>query len=179
MKKIVISLMLIICFSLIVSAQEKKTKNTLRLSDGQVSPPATLAEMNWLAGHWTGDAFGGLCEEIWSPARDGAMMGMFRLINNGKATFYEMMTIVEENGTIILRLKHFSPKLIGWEEKTKTVDFKFVGNKDGAIHFEGLTFKPEGKNSVTIYLAVEQKDGPAIEEVIRYRRVSEKETVNK
>ena len=170
MRKIIGMLGLMVALSIAIFAQEKNTENTLKLSAGQNSPSATLAEMNWLPGNWTGNAFGGLCEEIWSPPRDGAMMGMFRLINNGKATLYEMMTLVEENGTIILRLKHFSPKLIGWEEKNKTVDFKYVGKKDGVIHFEGLAFKPEGKKAVTIYLATQQKDGKMTEEVIRYTR---------
>ena len=40
-------------------------------------PKATLADMSWLTGHWTGTALGGFVEEIWSEPRGGAMMGMF------------------------------------------------------------------------------------------------------
>jgi Domain of unknown function (DUF6265) len=176
MKKMVSCFVLAAAFAQTVVAQEKKTEHTLKLGVGRASPPATLADISWLAGHWTGNAFDGLCEEIWSPPRHGAMMGMFRLINHGKTTLYELMTLVEEQGSLILRLKHFGPKLNGWEEKAKTVDFKFVGKQDGAVHFEGLTFKPEGKpegkTGVTIYLAVEQKGDKVEEEVIRYTRVA-------
>lgn len=172
MKKIIGLIVLIFVFSLVAFAQEKKTENTLKLSAGQNSPAATLAEMSWLTGNWAGEALGGLCEEIWSPPRNGAMMGMFRLIIKEKTILYEMMTLIEENGSLIPRLKHFSPKLVGWEEKNKSVDFKYVGKKDGVVHFEGLTFKPEGKNGVTIYLAMEQKDGTVTEEIIRYKRAS-------
>lgn len=175
MKKFVVLTALTIFLSLTAFAQEKQTEHTLRLSAGQQSPPATLAEMNWLVGHWTGNAFGGLSEEIWSQPQNGAMMGMFRQINNGKTVFYELMTLVEENGSILMRLKHFNPNLTGWEEKDKTVDFKFVGKKDGVIHFEGMAFrpegKPEGKDAVTIYVAMRQKDGSVHEEAFRYKRV--------
>ncbi len=104
------------------------------------------------------------------------MMGMFRQINNGKTVFYELMTLVEENGSIVMRLKHFNPNLTGWEEKDKTVDFKFVGKKDGVIHFEGMAFRPEGrpegKDTITVYLAIRRKDGSLHEETFRYARAN-------
>ncbi|MGH9938484.1 MAG: DUF6265 family protein, partial [Blastocatellia bacterium] len=152
---------------------DKQTEHTLKLSVGQQSPPATIAEMAWLAGHWMGNALGGLTEEMWSPPRDGVMLGMFRLIKNGKPVFYEILTLVEENGTIVIRLKHFHANLAGWEEKDKSVEFKFVGKKNGVIHFEGMAFKPEGKDSVTVYLAIGQKDGSVREETFRYTRVKQ------
>lgn len=45
-----------------------------RLGD-KPSPPATLAAVGWLEGHWLGDGLGGVSEEIWSPPRGGVMMG--------------------------------------------------------------------------------------------------------
>ena len=38
----------------------------------------------WLAGHWTGDGFGGVSDEVWSLPADGVMMGMYRNIQDGK-----------------------------------------------------------------------------------------------
>lgn len=168
-------LFLVLCLLGLISstalAQDKQTEHTLKLSAGQKSPAATLAEMDWLVGHWMGNAFGGVSEEIWAKSAGGAMMGMFRQVNDGKTVFYELMTLVEENETILIRLKHFNPNLTGWEEKDKTVSFKYVGKKDGVIHFEGMAFKPEGKDAVTIYVAIGQKDGSVHEEEFRYKRV--------
>ena len=45
------------------SAQEKLTERTFRLKAGTPSPPATISDMAWLAGHWAGEALGGLSEE--------------------------------------------------------------------------------------------------------------------
>lgn len=172
-----IALLALLLTPLSALAQEKQTEHTLKLSAGQKSPAATLAEMNFLVGHWTGNAFGGVSEEIWAKPAGGAMMGMFRQINNGKIVFYELMTLVEEQGTILMRLRHFNPNLTGWEEKDKTVDFKFVGKKDGVIHFEGMAFRPEGKpegnEAVTVFLAIRQKDGSVHEEAFRYKRVGQ------
>ena len=152
-------------------AQERLTENTLKLSANKKSAPATIKDMQWLAGHWTGEALGGLSEEMWSPPRDGVMMGMYRLVRDGKPIFYELLTLVEENGSLMIRLKHFNADMTGWEEKNKTVDFPFVAKIGGVIHFDGMAFRPDGNDAVTIFLAIRQKDGSFREETFRYTRV--------
>jgi hypothetical protein len=152
------------------AAQEKQTENTFKLSAGADSPPADLSAMEWLAGHWVGNALGGISEEIWSPPRGGSMMGMYRLVKDGKPVFYELLTIVEEKGSLLLRLKHFHGDLKGWEEKNDTVDFPLVAVRDGAVHFEGMSFHPRG-DDLTVYLAIGGKDGSVREEAFTYRRV--------
>ena len=79
-----------LCFTL-SQAQERLTEHTFKLSAGKQSPAATIADMAWLAGHWIGGGLGGLTEEVWSPPRNGVMMGMFRLVRDGKPIFYELL----------------------------------------------------------------------------------------
>jgi hypothetical protein len=163
---------LAICCLMVASlavAQEKLTERTFKLAAGDNSPPATLDAMRWLAGRWVGKALGGTSEEIWSAPNAGSMMGMYRLIKDGKPVFYELLTIVEENGSLLLRLKHFNPDLKGWEEKDKTVDFPLVAVRDGAVHFEGMSFHPRG-DTMTVYLAIRTKDGGVREEAFAYTR---------
>ena len=97
-------------------------------------------------------------------------MGMYRLIKDDKPVFYESLWIVEENGTLVMRLKHFYPNLIGWEEKDKTVDFKFVKKDGRRVYFSGLTFDFANDKELTIYLALRQKDGTVKEEVFKMKR---------
>jgi hypothetical protein len=68
-------------------------------------------------------------------------------------------------------LKHFNPDLTGWEEKDKTIDSPFITKADGVVHFDGLAFRPEGKDAMTIYLAI-RRDGNVREEKFHLRRVS-------
>src|SRR5690606_36146300 len=96
-----------------------------RLGDAQ-SPPATIDRVAWLAGRWVGEGLGGVSEEIWSPPAGGAMMGSYRLLKDGAPVFYEMFLLVEEKGTLILKVKHFAPDFTGWEEKSEFVDFPLV-----------------------------------------------------
>lgn len=153
-------------------AQLKQTENTLKLADGQAGEKAMIADMAWLAGTWAGDGLGGVSEEIWSKPQGGIMMGMYRMLKNDKPIFYELLTLSESNGSLLIRLKHFHANFVGWEEKDKTVDFRFVKKDGKRIYFEGMTFEPNGKSAVTIYLAIGNKDGSVREEIFRYKRVN-------
>jgi hypothetical protein len=63
------------------------SQNTLTLNGGK-SPKATLNDVSWISGHWKGEAFGGLTEEIWAPPFGNSMMGSFKLVENGIVSFY-------------------------------------------------------------------------------------------
>ena len=170
MKLILIAVIAFVVFPAVIKTQERSTDNTLRLAEGRAGEAATLADIAQLSGSWTGTGLGGLSEEIWSKPAAGVMMGMYRLIKDNKPVFYESLWVVEENGTIVMRLKHFHPNLVGWEEKDKTVDFKFVKKEGKRVFFSGLTFDFASDKELTIYLALRQKDGTVKEEVFRMKR---------
>jgi hypothetical protein len=151
-------------------AEEAMTANTLRLSADQKPPAATIADMAWYAGRWTGTGLGGWTEEIWSPPRDGTMMGMYRMVKDGKPIFYELLLIAEENGSLAIKLKHFHADLRGWEERDASLRFPLVAKRDGRIYFDGMTFERVGTDRVKVYLAIEHKDGSVREEIFEYSR---------
>jgi len=150
-------------------AEEAMTANTLRLSPDQKPPAATIADMAWYAGRWTGTGLGGFTEEIWSPPRDGTMMGMYRMIKDGKPIFYELLLIAEESGSLAIKLKHFHGDLRGWEDRDVSLRFPLVAKRDGRLYFDGMTFERVGNDRVKIYLAIEnKKDGSVREEIFEY-----------
>ena len=145
---------LLLCSTSFLPAQEKLTEHTLQLAEGGTSPSARVTDFAWLEGHWQAEALGGNAEEIWSPPAAGTMVGMFRLVKDGEAAFYEIFTLTEEDETVLLRLKHFNSDLTGWEEKDETVDFPLVAfNKDQAW-FDGLTYQRRGPDEIQVYLAM-------------------------
>lgn len=144
--------------------------NTLRLDEHEVSPRATLQDIAWIQGHWKGEAFGGIVEEIWTPPLGGSMMCAFKLVVNNEVRFYEIVTLSEENSTLMLRLKHFHKDLKGWEEKDETVDFPLVKVTPGKMFFDGFTFERISENEMNIYVIIEQ-EGKEREATFNYRRV--------
>lgn len=147
------------------SRLQNRTPNTFMASSEVPSPPATLQGMTWFAGNWTGTGLGGMCEESWSQPAAGAMMGMFRLVKEGKVVFYEFLTLVEHEGSLLLKLKHFNPDLTGWEEKADFIKFRLLKIEPEAVYFEGLTFKRVGRDQLEIFLAIRNRtDGTVREE---------------
>lgn len=164
MKKI-LTLSAIICLIQInINAQ-----NTTVLSDGLTSPAATISEVAWIAGHWRGEAFGGITEEIWSPPLGNSMMCVFRLIKEEKVGFYEIVTITEENNSLMLRLKHFHHDLKSWEEKDETVDFPLVKIENNRAMFQGFTFEKVNEKELNVYVMIGNKDGEAREMKFPYK----------
>jgi hypothetical protein len=64
----------------VMYAQSGQTPHTLKLDEKADPAQASIADLKWLAGHWTGPAFGGICDEIWSQPTGDSMVGMFRLV---------------------------------------------------------------------------------------------------
>jgi hypothetical protein len=152
------------------AAVEKRTEHTVRLAEGEEPQKASLADMAWLAGRWTGDGLGGRTVETWSAPDAGVMLGTFRLIRDEKTVFYEILTLTETERGLAMRLKHFNPDLTGWEEKDKVIEFRYA-RTDGNLHqFEGLTFRRDGEDRLTIFLALRGKDGTIREETFRMSR---------
>jgi hypothetical protein len=144
--------------------------HAMRLGD-QASPAATLDAIAWLAGRWEGEGLGGISEELWSPPRGGVMMGMYRSLKQDQVQFYEFLQIVEEKGTLLLRLKHFNPDFSGWEEKAAFVSFRLAKVEPRAVHFDGLSFVRQSDDDLRIYLLLRDKSGTVREEEFRLRRM--------
>lgn len=129
---------------------------------------AQAPNYSWLAGTWTGAGFGGTMEEIWStPDKIGVMIGMFRHIDqDGQPTFYEFWTLTEQG----LKLKHFDPEMIGWEEMDKFIEFPMKKSTESFLTLEGLIYEKLDNLHVRITLDLEE-NGKVHQEVFTLTRV--------
>ena len=85
-----------------------------------------LAPLAWFAGTWVGGDDGTHIEEAWSAPSGTSMIGSFRMLKGGAPQFYELMTLEREGEHTLLRLKHFGPKLLAWEEKEEAPTFRLA-----------------------------------------------------
>ncbi len=96
---------------------------------------ADIHHLAWLAGEWRGLVRGERIEEHWSTADCGMMMGMFRWIREDKIWFNEHLTIESEHGGLVMRIKHYYPGMIGWEEKDVSITFDLVQQEGTRTHW--------------------------------------------
>ena len=144
-------------FNFLAEGQETFA-NTLFYHDSIGTVNGKLSDLKWIEGLWEGEAFGGKTQEFWSPPTGGSMMCAFKLVLKGDVKFYEFVTITEEEGTLIMRLKHFHSDLKGWEEKDKSVDFKLVKLTKNKVYFDGFTFEKISNNEINIYVVIENNN---------------------
>ncbi|MCZ7602398.1 MAG: hypothetical protein C4543_05675 [Ignavibacteriales bacterium] len=123
-----------------------------------------IENLNWLEGTWTSEKWGGIVEEYWSAPNGNSIIGMFRLINEGKVQFTEHWILSEYDGNLALRLRHFNPDFTGWEEKDEYLEFPFQKMGDDFIQFKGLRY--ELVSSTEIKVTLDMKRGENIEQEI-------------
>jgi hypothetical protein len=93
------------------------------------------------------------------------MVGMWRYVAKGRTRIYELLTLTAEGPGVVLRIRHFDPKLVAREEKDRAVELPLVAKGPQEAAFEGpeygvtgivrLTYRRDG-DSLT---AVLEKEG--------------------
>jgi hypothetical protein len=127
----------------------------LSWTEGAPRPKATIEAMRWLEGTWEGKLEAATQQHIAFAPISGQMPGFVRAWGpDGKLWFYEIAVLVEVDGSLEFRDKHFSPELAGWEEKDAFVRRRLVAMTDQALYFDGITFIKEGPNHHTVYVRI-------------------------
>ena len=105
---------------------------------------ASPADLGWLTGNWLGRNGEDPVEEHWSPLCGNTLMGMMRWVKDDRVFFYELITVEQEGELVLLRIKHFYLKLVGWEEKDSAHEFVLVQLKGQEAVFRELN-KPDAR----------------------------------
>ncbi len=145
-----------------IAAQETRVGET-----GFESPPATIADASWLIGRWSGPGIGGAdSQESWLPPSGGTMVGTFvQQTEDGGIMFTEHMYLMEQDGSLAIKLKHFNPDLTGWEDKEGMVTFRLLSAEPCALYFNALTYRCDGEGGMVVAVRMES-DAPEPQELL-------------
>lgn len=145
-----------------VQAADPGTEHTFALTEGNNRPSATIEDAAWLTGSWTGTAFGKRFEAVWNAPSAGTMVGLFKLMGDGQVDFYEILLISVIDGSLSLKVKHFTPDFVAWEEKADYTHFQLVKKAPDALHFGGLSFYRLNENQMEAFILM--RNGEQIRE---------------
>lgn len=67
------------------------------------TPEATLAGMAWLAGTWSGEAWGGRFEAYYSTPQGGRVLGQSKLFRDGEEAYFEFEVFAPKDGLVFLQ----------------------------------------------------------------------------
>jgi hypothetical protein len=62
---------------------------------------ATLQQLAWLSGEWSGRLGSASIEERWTPAAGGAMLAVSRTIADDRLVAFEFLRVVERDGGLV------------------------------------------------------------------------------
>jgi Domain of unknown function (DUF6265) len=104
----------------------------------QINKTFKIEDLAFMAGNWETTSDWGDMDEVWSSPRGNCMMCTFRCVKDGKIVFYEFIVIEQsETDTVpVLKLRHFNPGSIGWEDKNSPYIFPLTLLKDQKAIFE-------------------------------------------
>ncbi len=155
---------ILIAVSLLVSACAAQAQ-----TEAPTEHAAIIEDAAWLAGRWVGEGFGGQMEEAWTPPIGGQMVGHFRYWREGAPQFYEFLMMDVVDSGVRMRVKHFNPDFVGWEEKGAWHTFEPVSVGPDALLFEGLEIRRDGPDRVVMIIRLRR--GEIVEEeILRFHR---------
>lgn len=140
----------------------------VRASEAPATTPA-LAQVAWIAGHWVDESGGALSEEIWTEPSGDSMIGMWRYSAKGKLQIFELLSITQEEGGPVFRLRHFDPRMVAREDKGAPLALKLVALKEREAAFEGpgqpsgtvrLTYRQPSADVLSVTLDKDGKSQP-------------------
>lgn len=145
-------------------------------ADAKPRAAATLADLAWLEGHWVGTGIGGHpAGETFSYAGEGQMVGHFwQLDENGGVNFYELITVTPDEDSLVMRLKHFTADLTGWEEKPgeTALNFPLRERSDTRWLFGPVTFTRPTPDRLEVSVQMRPRDDGSPRTLeFSYRRV--------
>jgi hypothetical protein len=135
---------------------------------------ASIKDLAFMAGTWTQKHKWGDMEEFWGPPMGNNMICSYRCVSKGKVVFYEFVVIEQTGDVPVMKLRHFNPGSIGWEEKDKPRSYALVQLTKNKAVFEApdkslsLTYIRTGTRTMDIILNEKNKKGDWEKEVFNY-----------
>jgi len=134
----------------------------------------SINDLSFMAGRWTTTTEWGDMEENWSKPMGNSMMCSYRCVKDGKVIFYEFIVIEQLESGPVMKLRHFNPGNIAWEEKDKPYEYPLMFLEPDRARFErpdkktALTFERTSADKMLVVLERQDKDGKWIQDEFHY-----------
>jgi hypothetical protein len=138
------------------------------------APKRDIKDLAFMSGKWFTNSGWGDMEEHWSEPFGNSMMCSYRCVKDGKVIFYEFIVIEQMESGPVMKLRHFSPGNIGWEDKDKPYAYPLMFLEPDRARFErsdketALTFHRIAADRLNVVLERKDKNGKWVTDEFRY-----------
>jgi hypothetical protein len=160
-----INFIIVLSISILLAANNRGRAQTLK---------AAVKDLAFMAGTWTQQHAWGDMEEFWGEPMGNSMVSSYRCVKDGKIIFYEFVVIEDGEDGPVLRLRHFNPGSIGWEDKNTPLLFPLVQVENNTAVFETvnkslkMTYRVAPKSKMDILLEEKNKDGNWVKTIFNF-----------
>lgn len=99
-------------------------------------PAATIADLDWMTGNYAGALGPNQLEENWIKAESGSIAAMVRSTGNGGTNMFEMITIEEVDGSLVLHIQQFDPGFKARTSAPQRMELGMIGPNH--VHFDAV-----------------------------------------
>src|SRR5690606_21778395 len=138
------------------------------------APTATSGQLSWMTGNYAGAVGPNTLEENWIGAEAGSISAMVRMIGPNGTSMFEMITIEEVDGSLVLHLQQFDP---GFKPRTpEPLEMKLAMIANNHVHFvntgsTGMKSLGYTLSGDTFTIHVEQPEGQKRDLVLSRRNL--------
>lgn len=112
------------------------TSLVLASSIAHAGPAASVAQLGWMTGTWTGALGPNTLEENWIAPANGSIAAMVRMSSASGIGMWEVITIEEKDGSLVMNVQQWSA---GFEPRTplQTLELGEIGEQ--SVRFDAVT----------------------------------------
>ncbi|GJM13765.1 MAG: hypothetical protein DHS20C12_21680 [Pseudohongiella sp.] len=138
-------------------------------------PPATIADIAWMTGNWAGALGPNQLEENWIMGEGGSIAAMVRMTGEGSTSMFEMITIEEVEGSLVLHIQQWDPGMVSRTEGPQEMELvevtensvKFKATSEGGM--SGLGYSHPDADTFMIH--VENPGRPVFDITLKARSI--------
>ncbi len=110
---------------------------SLAASTAFAGPPATIGQLNWMTGNWAANLGPNQLEENWIKAEGSSIAAMVRMTGNDATSMFEMITIEEVDGSLVLHIQQFDPGFMARTPAPQEMELAEIG--DNSVRFVAVS----------------------------------------
>jgi hypothetical protein len=100
-------------------------------------PPASVENLSWMTGNWAGALGPNQLEENWTAPEGSSIAAIVRMTGNDATSMFEMITIEEVEGSLVLHVQQWNPGFMPRTESAQKMELAEIGDK--SVRFAAVT----------------------------------------
>ena len=138
-------------------------------------PAASIEQLDWMTGNWAGNLGPNQLEENWIASECNSLMAAVRMTGNDATSMFEMITIEEAEGSLVLHIQQWDPGFVPRTESAMEMELtEITGNSVSFVNVSGFGMPTLGyshPDSETFIIHVGQDGGGSFDIELKARNI--------